>query len=369
MNKLIKMFTLLVMALGVFALHMEPDQVVAADSGTSIVVHKLKFNEDEKLPDLINTGQELSLDQDVPFEGVEFTLYDVTDEYHNLLKKPGLKAETAIDQIISQYQMLDIEKITQEITDANGQINFSNLTPGRTYLLIESPLENVVKGQNLVVTIPRHFVGEYHVYPKNVVKKKPKLFKKQFIKVDLDDKNPLAGAQFIVGIKNEGYLTNDGTWLKTIVKSSADAVDSNLKILTSDAEGHFTIDGLKAGTYYIREIRAPNGYELLQSNVEFEVVAGEYLDNPDTWMKVFNRKESPPEPGNPPEEPEIPEDPDQEVVKPGIDVVEEIDKLIQKVLPKTGEAKGFGILGVVLVVISLGYFIGLNKEKRKKNEK
>ena len=44
MNKLIKMFTLLVMALGVFALHMEPDQVVAADSGTSIVVHKLKFN-------------------------------------------------------------------------------------------------------------------------------------------------------------------------------------------------------------------------------------------------------------------------------------------------------------------------------------
>lgn len=220
MNKLIKMFTLLVMALGVFALHMEPDQVVAADSGTSIVVHKLKFNEDEKLPDLINTGQELSLDQDVPFEGVEFTLYDVTDEYHNLLKKPGLKAETAIDQIISQYQMLDIEKITQEITDANGQINFSNLTPGRTYLLIESPLENVVKGQNLVVTIPRHFVGEYHVYPKNVVKKKPKLFKKQFIKVDLDDKNPLAGAQFIVGIKNEGYLTNDGTWLKTVLLQS-----------------------------------------------------------------------------------------------------------------------------------------------------
>ena len=100
-------------------------------------------------------------------------------------------------------------------------------------------------------------------------------------------------------------------------------------------------------------------------------MAGEYLDNPDTWMKVFNRKESPPEPGNPPEEPEIPEDPDQdvEIIKPGIDVVEEIDKLIQKVLPKTGETKGFGILGVILVVISLGYFIGLNKEKRKKNEK
>lgn len=44
-------------------------------------------------------------------------------------------------------------------------------------------------------------------------------------------------------------------------------------ILTSDEEGLFKIIGLDDGTYKLREIKAPDGYNLLDSDVEVKITA------------------------------------------------------------------------------------------------
>jgi LPXTG-motif cell wall-anchored protein len=49
--------------------------------------------------------------------------------------------------------------------------------------------------------------------------------------------------------------------------------DSHEVILTSDGDGFFKVIGLDDGTYKLREIQAPNGYNLLENDVELVITA------------------------------------------------------------------------------------------------
>ena len=51
------------------------------------------------------------------------------------------------------------------------------------------------------------------------------------------------------------------------------AEQRNGLILTSDENGLFNIAGLDDGTYFLREIQAPNGYNLLEGDVKVEIDA------------------------------------------------------------------------------------------------
>ena len=59
--------------------------------------------------------------------------------------------------------------------------------------------------------------------------------------------------------------------------------DTNV-IMTSTAEGLFGVSGLDDGTYYLMEIKAPNGYNLLEDEVKLDITATTY--NGQEWTGV-----------------------------------------------------------------------------------
>lgn len=78
---------------------------------------------------------------------------------------------------------------------------------------------------------------------------------------------PLSGAKFQLytdePCKNEVNVKLDGT--DYLVGST----DTNKNVMTSPAStGEFTIKGLKAGTYYLKETEAPKGYNLLAKAIK-----------------------------------------------------------------------------------------------------
>lgn len=55
-------------------------------------------------------------------------------------------------------------------------------------------------------------------------------------------------------------------------------------IMTSAAEGLFGVSGLDDGTYYLMEIKAPNGYNLLEDEVKLDIAAT--TDNGQDWDSI-----------------------------------------------------------------------------------
>ena len=110
-------------------------------------------------------------------------------------------------------------------------------------------------------------------------------------KVDGKTQAVLQNAQFVLlnGAKTEAAMVENGKvtgWVK--VDSEAAAGDVQMPetyeewvarygeqnvILTSAADGTFKIAGLDDGTYYLREIQAPNGYNLLEEDVQLVITA------------------------------------------------------------------------------------------------
>ena len=96
----------------------------------------------------------------------------------------------------------------------------------------------------------------------------------KFTKGTGDNETALAGAQFML------YTDQDCTNEVRLVSTGANAyrvatadetplVDS----ITTDGSGRFTISGLDAGTYYLKELKAPDGYNALTQPIEVKIEA------------------------------------------------------------------------------------------------
>ena len=118
-------------------------------------------------------------------------------------------------------------------------------------------------------------------------------------KVDGETQAALQNAQFVLlnGAKSEAAMVENGKvtgWAKVATEAAAGDVqmpgtyeewverygDQNV-ILTSAADGIFKIAGLDDGTYYLREIQAPNGYNLLENDVKLVITAD--TENGQNW--------------------------------------------------------------------------------------
>lgn len=111
-------------------------------------------------------------------------------------------------------------------------------------------------------------------------------------KVDGETQAALKNAQFVLlnRAKTEAAMVVDGKvkgWVKVATEAAAPDVEMpetyeewlelnrqhNGLILTSAENGLFNIAGLDDGTYYLREIQAPAGYNLLEEDVKLVITA------------------------------------------------------------------------------------------------
>ncbi|MGF2145714.1 SpaH/EbpB family LPXTG-anchored major pilin [Vagococcus fluvialis] len=107
-----------------------------------------------------------------------------------------------------------------------------------------------------------------------------------FQKVDKDNKKTgLADAEFVITnkeTKGEYVVVNETTKEITWTTEKDKATT-----FTSDKDGKFEVTGLKFGTYYLEETKAPDGYVLLKNPIEFTVDENSY--NKKQTVEVVNK--------------------------------------------------------------------------------
>ncbi|WP_080334060.1 SpaA isopeptide-forming pilin-related protein [Bacillus tropicus] len=180
-------------------------------------------------------------------------------------------------------------------TNKDGVVKFENLVPGK-YMLEETKAPEGYK--TLEVTVEVNVVAN-EVVKQEVLNEKVKeeiTGQLEITKVDANDTNKtLAGAVF--------EIWKDGTKIDT---------------LTSDANGKATSKELDPGDYILKEVQAPEGYELSDKEIEFTISNQKFEV---VKLQITNKKETSKGPEKPGEETEKPgeetEKPGEETEKPG----------------------------------------------------
>ncbi|WP_254798840.1 collagen binding domain-containing protein, partial [Bacillus sp. L27] len=169
-------------------------------------------------------------------------------------------------------------------TNKDGVVKFENLVPGK-YTLEETKAPEGYKAVEVTVEVN---VVANEVVKQEVLNEKVKEEIKgqlEITKVDANDTNKtLAGAVF--------EIWKDGTKIDT---------------LTSDANGKATSKELDPGDYILKEVQAPEGYELSDKEIEFTISNQKFEV---VKLQITNKKETE-KPG------EETEKPGEETEKPG----------------------------------------------------
>lgn len=167
------------------------------------------------------------------------------------------------------------------VTNEKGEIVVKNLPAGEYYFKeIKAPdgYEIVNKVTNFNVTENRG------AYVKVVNRPFGGRGEIRFFKYDGATDKALAGAVFKVT-----YLDENGSY-ETVKKNGKDY------IIMSGKDGEFSATDLPVGEYYLWEIKAPEGYELLSEGVKFSINENSKFNRVD----IANYKEPPVKPSEPP---------------------------------------------------------------------
>lgn len=123
------------------------------------------------------------------------------------------------------------------------------------------------------------------------------VFKFYKAKNDLTTEKGLPDANFTLSKNSDGTdpikLINKGSNTYRVAKKDE---TNTITVVTTPADGKFTIQGLGAGTYYLTETKQPDGYNKLAKSVKVEIdvygaitVDGKLITGVDKLVKVENK--------------------------------------------------------------------------------
>lgn len=157
------------------------------------------------------------------------------------------------------------------------------LKPGTEYIVVEQPVDGHIPSYTVEQGDDKKHILSVTNNPSDnpppVVPEEPKVitYGKRFVKTndaDLQQSEKLQGAKFVVKNTENKYLVLDST-AKDVTAVWVDSKETATQF-ESRENGQFEVKGLKQGTYYLEEIKAPEGYALPSTTVPFTV-------GPNSW--------------------------------------------------------------------------------------
>lgn len=275
----------------------------ATDDNVTVVLHKLVFDDGNLPESTSNDGKSSPFgDAGTPLNDVTFKAYDVTAEFW--AQNPKTEAEMEDAQNALAASDTPRQEVATEITSGAGTATFTlpRHSGGQyaVYLFRETAHPSGVSdGQNLVLVLPvSGTTNQVDLYPKDEATVTPVTTGgQQFVKIDADDHSTkLAGAQFVVRSRAGKYLrrsNNQNSWEVISGEITTSYKQAKLLVLTSDSDGQFAINGLRAGQYELVEVKAPDDYVRSSKAVAFTVTPGKFSSATDA-IQVANVHETVP---------------------------------------------------------------------------
>lgn len=177
------------------------------------------------------------------------------------------------------------EKITELVSDEEGNIFISDIPEGEGYYFLETEAPAGYQKSNDKFEFN---VDENHIIYQTTKDKDGNDIKTQgYITVENikpDEKIEKGGFKFLKVDSSDTSKKLKGAKFKVTKKVGDKYVDVERNgkkyIVESDKNGAFEVKDLKIGTYYLKETTAPNGYVVNSSPIEIEITGSSYAESP-----------------------------------------------------------------------------------------
>ena len=177
------------------------------------------------------------------------------------------------------------EKITELVSDEEGNIFISGMPEGEGYYFLETEAPEGYQKSNDKFEFN---VDENHIIYQTTKDKDGNDIKTQgYITVENikpDEKVEKGGFKFLKVDSSDTSKKLKGAKFKVTKKVGDKYVDverdGKKYIVESDKNGAFEVKDLELGTYYLKETTAPNGYVVNSSPIEIEITGSSYAQSP-----------------------------------------------------------------------------------------
>lgn len=254
------------------------------------------YNYQVPKPQKVADDHDVDVDQEIVFEISQliptdinnYTAFSLVDEFHEDLTLVNNDETKLLEEIQTSMTTLS-ELVTGVTIDGNKftvAFDLAEVKKNAGETITFKVSMAVKSGAALDTDIENKVTFDNNYGPKTATDA-VKTYGKQFLKIDMETEEALAGAKFYVK-KGDFYLGNDENgkqaWaLPTGQENGQYTFDEGfiVKELTSEDNGYFAVSGLaradKEGdiTYRLEEFVAPDGYALLKGNIDFIVDDGE----------------------------------------------------------------------------------------------